>query len=1088
MKFVLTLLMATALQVAARAQSPGITLSLRDASLSKVFNLIEQQTDYSFVYSNEAMALAKPVTVNVQHGSLDNVLKLCFDGQPLGYTVDGKMVIVKVEAKKKITPDTTLGIKGIVTNESGQPIAGATIIATSTGKITVANDDGSFSMDNIKPGDLLEINSIGYSKKTVQVKRQNPFVIRLKSSVSVLDETVVMAYGKTSRRFNTGNISKVSSKLLEKQPVENPLLALQGLVPGLSITQTSGLNGAAVKVQIRGQNSILQGSQPLYIVDGIPFAPGNDKLNQVSNATDAVGMSPFNLIDINSIESIEILKDADATAIYGSRGANGVIMITTKKGVAGKTKLTVNAYTGFSKVSRTMDMLNTQQYVDMSREAFVNDGMIPSADASDPGYAPDIMIWDTTRYTDIKKLLIGGTAQNTNVQIALSGGSANTQFLVSAGYTKNTTVFPTNLGDKKLSAYFNLNHQSNDKRLRFHFDASLLSDENKMNVTDLTSYINLPPNIKLYTENGGVNWEEKDVLFRRVLYRLNPLAALKTVYNGQFKNFISNTQVNYKLLDHLTAKVNLGYNILQSNETGSKPSTSIDPNSGNLPSANFSNNTQYSWIAEPQIEYVKDSKFGRITVLAGGTWQETQNEGIYVQAFNYANDALLGSVSGAGKSYTRNNLTKYRYNAMFGRITYEYKNRYIVNASGRRDGSTRFGPSNRFANFGAIGMAWVFSNEKFFNKGLPFISFGKVRGSYGVTGNDQIGDYRYLDTWQSSSDTYNGVAATSPSALYNPDFSWERNKKLELSLDIGFFKGRLLISGAFYRNVSSNQLIDYTLPIQTGFPSVLENLNATLVNKGLEIQLETINIKTNNFRWSSSINVTSNRNKLLSFPGLANSSYANTFFIGRPVTTRQLYAYTGVNPADGVYAFEDVNKDGILDKADRIKYVSVEPKFFGGFLNSFSLRNLSLSILFEFKKQPGYNFISNNNSLYTPGYGLVNQPVAVLDRWQKSGDVTGIQKFTANSSSEAFYNMNVYLPLSNANISDASFVRCKNVSLSYSLPTTISKRIHADNCIFYINAQNLFVITGYKGADPETQNLFVLPPMKTVTGGFKIIF
>jgi TonB-linked SusC/RagA family outer membrane protein len=1088
MKISRVLLMAACLVFLIEGHSQKISLSLKNAPLEKAFKLIEQQTSYRFVYSDEAMTLSKPVSVKVREVTLEGALSACFANQPLEFSIEDKLVIVKVVEKKVDNTPPLIDVHGKITNENGEPLGGATIASIKGGKSTAADDKGYFLLSGLQANDVLEISSVGYLKQTVSIKNHQEFLVKLKTSVGILDETVVMAYGKTSRRFNTGNISKISSRELEKQPVSNPLVALQGLVPGLNITQSSGLNGAAVKVQIRGQNSILQGSQPLYIVDGIPYAPGNDRLNQITNATDEVGMSPFNLIDLNTIESIEILKDADATAIYGSRGANGVIIITTKKGLAGKTKLSLNVYTGISKVSRTMNMLNTQEYVEMRREGFKNDGYIPSADPSDPGYAPDIMLWDTTRYTDLKKLLIGGTANNTNAQMSLSGGSVNTQFLLGAGFERNTSVFPTDLGDTKLSTYFNLNHESDSKKLGVHFYVSFLSDENKLNVTDLTSSINLPPNIKLYTDDGQINWQENGVLFSDVLFRQNPLAALKTVYKGNFKNMISNLQINYKLFENLFAKINLGYNILQGNETSAEPGTSIDPYSGNLPSANFSNNTQTSWIAEPQVEYIKDSKYGKITILAGGTWQQNQNEGIAVQALDYTNDALLGSVDGAGTVFTTNSFNQYRYTAVFGRINYQYKSRYIFNASGRRDGSTRFGPNKRFSNFGAIGGAWVFSNEKFFHERTPFISFGKIRGSYGITGNDQIGDYKYLDTWTSSPNTYQGVPVTTPTALFNPDFSWELNRKAELALDLGFLKDRIIFSVSYYKNICNNQLINYTLPVQTGFTSVLKNMDASLQNKGFEIELSTKNIHSDNFTWNSSINLTTNQNKLLSFPGLATSSYANTYFIGKSVTTRKLYNYLGVDPATGIYSFEDVDKNETLDKTDRIQYVNTDPKIFGGFLNVFQLKNFSASLLFEFKKQKGYNYLVSNKSVFPPGYGLVNQPAAVLERWQEPGDQSEVQKFTAKSSSEAFYNMKVYLPLSNAGISDASFIRCKNVSLSYALPLKRIQKLQIDKFSIYINAQNLFVITGYKGSDPETQNLFVLPPMKTIVGGFQITF
>lgn len=1090
MKLICVLMIAACVQVSAGSFAQTVSASFTNSPIEKVFKEITRQTGYSFIYQRNQLEQTTPVTLSVKNEQLEQLLRKCFEKQPLTFTIVDKYIVVQTKPAVVTVPASptkeVITVSGKVMNEAGEALAGATVTAKKSGIATSTNDKGEFVLKDIDANERLLITSIGYHAEEIEISNRNYLLIKLKVAIGTLDETIIMAYGKTSKRLNTGNISKVSSEELSKQPVSNPLLALAGRIPGLSVTQSSGLNGAAVKVQLRGQNSILQGSEPLYIIDGIPFAAANNRLNQITNATDEIGMSPFNLVNIDNIESIEVLKDADATAIYGSRGANGVILISTKKGTAGKAKFRANINSGFSKVTRTMDMLNTQQYIQMRREGLFNDGLIPSANPSDPGYAPDIMIWDTTRYTDLKKLLIGEAAYTANAQVSLSGGSINTQFLIGAAYQKQTTVFPTTHGDSKTSVNFSLNHTGNDKKLSLRLSGNYLSNVNSLNIIDLTSFINLPPNIRLYDNAGKISWQEKDVFLSDVLFRPNPLAALNTTYNGRFKNLISNFEFGYEITKGLKTRINLGYNMLQANETSAEPSTAIDPYSGNLPSANFANRTQISWIAEPQLEYTRSSNYGTITTMLGTTWQENKSESISVQAFNYTNDLLLGSVNGAGTVRTTNSGTQYRYTAFFGRLTYNFKDRYIINVSGRRDGSTRFGPENRFSNFGAIGGAWIFSNTKLIEKQFKFLSFGKLRTSYGITGNDQIGDYKYLDTWTAASNTYQGIPVTNPTALFNPNFSWERNKKIEAAVELGFLSNKILLSAVYYRNRSNNQLISYTLPVQTGFTSVLKNLDALLQNQGMEFQLNTKNITSKDFTWTSALNITVNRNKLIAFPGLSTSSYANTYTIGKSVSTRRLYSYLGVDPSAGLYQFDDVDANGLLDKNDRVNYVNTDPKFFGGLLNALQYKGLAVSLFFEFRKQKGYNFLSNNSTVYTPGYGLINQPVAVLSRWQKPGDISNIQQFTATSSTDAFKRMNFYLPISDANISDASFIRCKNISFSYDLPAKFSNAIKSEKCLVFLHVQNLFVITKYEGADPETQNMFVLPPLRTIVAGFNL--
>ncbi|XHR94992.1 hypothetical protein ACFJIV_32955 [Mucilaginibacter sp. UC70_90] len=312
----------------------------------------------------------------------------------------------------------------------------------------------------------------------------------------------------------------------------------------------------------------------------------------------------------------------------------------------------------------------------------------------------------------------------------------------------------------------------------------------------------------------------------------------------------------------------------------------------------------------------------------------------------------------------------------------------------------------------------------------------------------------------------------------------EKNKKTELALDLGFLNNRILLSAAYFRSLSKNQLVNYTLPTQTGFTSILENLNATIVNKGCEFQLSSKNINSHAFTWNSSFNLTIPKNQLLAFPGLENSTYAGTYIIGQSISSRLVYHYLGVDPQTGVYQFQDVNNDGKYNQADRNTLVNTDPKFYGGFQNSVSYKNFQLDIFFEFKKQTGVNYLSNLAGT-VPGYKYYNQPVIVLSRWQNPGDIANIQKFTS-AGGLALTASNLYLRSSNAIYSDASYIRLKNVSLSYSIPQQILKKLHVANCRVYLQGQNLLTMTNYVGADPENQSLFVLPPLRTVTAGIQL--
>ena len=978
-------------------------------------------------------------------------------------------------------------LKGKIINEQMEPIAGATItLKRSTNNqpssvITQLSSDtkGEFTMTNIFLTDTLIITAIGYETaiETLDFNSRGLITIILKRRTALLDEAVIIAYGTTTRRLNTGSVSRVTSEEISRQPVSNPLSALSGRVPGLIVTETSGVPGAALKLQLRGRSSIAQGTDPLFIIDGVPFAPNNTSLAQlgsVATSDGASGISPFSSLNPADIESIEVLKDADATAIYGSRGANGVVLISTKKGKAGPTKVSLNAGSGFSRTTKAPVMMTTAQYLDMRREAFANDGVVPTAVT-----APDLLVWDTTRYTNFGKLLMNGTARFSRAQATLSGGAANTQFLLGTGYQHQSVVFPGNMQDNKGSLHFNISHDAG-KKFGVTLSGSYASEANSLVSANPAGSINLPPNTPpLYDGAGKLNWQAGGVAFT------NPMAYLLYGYRAKTENLLGNLQLSYALFKGFNLKTSLGYHSLYFTERSATPRAALDPAIAATGSSQFGNRYFKSWIMEPQATYSTGLAKGRLEVLIGASWQQTLDTRDQVMATGYTNDALLGSMAGASTYTIINGYTQYRYQALFSRLHYSWQQKYILNLSGRRDGSSRFGPRSQFAGFGAAGMAWVFSNEKWIQKDLPFLSYGKLRGSYGISGNDQIGDYQYLDSWKSTQQPYNSLPGLTPTALFNAHYRWEVNRKWEGALELGFLKDRLLLSLAFFRNRSGNQLVQYALPSQTGFASIIQNFPALVENRGWEFTLNTQNLN-GKLQWSSAINLTLHRNKLLAFPGIETSSYAATYLVGQPLNLIYAYHFTGVDPATGLFSFEDLNKDGMLNSADRTVSGSLDPQYYGGLANTLSLKGWQLDVFCAFSRQKGRNYLYSVFGFY-PGSSRVNQPVFLVDRWQKPGDVSTIQMFTASASSPAAKAWTT-LGQSDGIYSDASFIRIKNLALSRNLPSAWIKKIRAQNLRLYVQAQNLFTITGYKGADPENQNLFALPPLKTWVVGVEFTF
>lgn len=965
-------------------------------------------------------------------------------------------------------------ITGTVNGVDNLPLPGVTVSIKGQTRGAITDFEGNYSI-TASIGDVLVFSFLGYKKQEIPVDDRIEIDIQLKEDINSLEAVEINAgYYNTTRRESTGNISRITAKTIEQQPVLNPLAAMQGRMPGVQITQTTGVPGSGFDIKIRGTNSLrAEGNAPLYIIDGVPYSSSRLTDTNLTGQITRQGESPIDLINPNDIQSIEVLKDADATSIYGSRGANGVVLITTKKGKPGKIKVNVNASTGIAQTANRIDLLNTQQYLEARREAYANDGI-----SEYPSYAYDINgTWDQDRYTDWQKDLIGGTAETYNIRANVSGGTELTNFLISGGYLKQTTVFPGDYHYGKGSVHFNFGNRSENDKFMVNLSGTYSTDKNNQPAVDFTrEALMLAPNAPaVYNEDGSLNWANSTWN--------NPFRNLESIYDSSSEGFVSNMVLDYELLEGLHIKSSFGYTRLDYDELSTTPSTTYDPAYG-LTSASsyaFSNKAgNHSWIIEPQLTYDLIFNNQEFKFLGGATFQEDSSEKFVQIGYGFPSNDLITNIAAASDfSIINNDKSKYRYQAFFGRLNYTYDNRYIINLTGRRDGSSRFGPGKRFSDFGAIGLAWLFGNEKFLKD--SFISFGKLRGSYGITGNDKIGDYQYLDSYTISSNTYNGISGLFPSRLYNPDFSWESNRKLELGMELAILKNRISVTSSFYRNRSSNQLVGIPLASTTGFSSIQANLDATVENRGWEFEFYSQNFQSKEFSWNTSFNISIPENKLLKFPGLEGSTYASQYIVGEPLDIRKAYQYEGIDSQSGVYTFTDFNGDGVISATDdRQSIIRFNTKYFGGITNHFDYNSFSLDFLFQFSKQKG------NNAIYSMGYPIAisNQPVEILDRWQQPGNMASFQKYTSGGNAEAVASFSRF-KRSNAASTDASYIRLKNISLSYGLK---AKWLGGLTGSIFLQGQNLWTITKYFGLDPETQSLSGLPPLKIISGGIDVSF
>ncbi len=1066
------ILIATLMQVSAASLAQRVTINQKKTTLAKVFREIHRQTGYDFLYAKGLLDQKKLVDITVENEPLERVLEQVLLGQSLAYAIEDQMIVIKEKSlvDRVLAYFSNIDVTGKLIDENRQPIAGATIKVRGSSVSAVSDGNGVFLLKNISDDAVLEISYLGYQIKEVKAVKDLG-VLQMELAIGKLQEVTVNAgYYSVKQRELTGNISRISAKDIENQPVTNVLATMQGRMAGVSITQTTGTPGGGFDIKIRGQNSLrAEANQPFYIIDGVPYSSTPIGYDQTATSY-PTPTSPLNSINPNNIESIEVLKDADATAIYGSRGANGVVLITTKSGAAGKASFSVTASTGGAKVANFMELMNTQQYLGMRKQAFINDKLTKYK-------ANDYDIngtWDQNRYTDWQDELIGGTAYLNEVYGTVSGGSERTQFLFSGSYRTESTVFVGDFLYKKGGSQFNFNHRSEDSRFRLNVSMGYNRQDNDLPAFDFSNDSrSLAPNAPaLYSPDGSLNWENKTWN--------NPLRNLNAKYEASTNHFLANTVLSYELLPKLVLKTSLGYTDLSTTETRIAPSSVFNPanNVSSSRSSIYINNTRgNSWIAEPQVTWGKQWGESKFDFLLGATFQNQSSSALYQNGNGFSSNNLIYNLAAATYiTVLLNEQNVYKYQAFFGRLNYDYKQRYIMNLTARRDGSSRFGPGKRFSEFGAIGAAWLFSNENFL-KDRTWLSFGKLRMSYGITGNDQIGDYQFLDTYMTSGINYDGAIGLDPTRLYNPDFAWETNRKFEIGLEVGFIKDRVFGTASWYQNRSSNQLAGIPLAGTTGFTVLQANLDARVENKGLELTLRTINFKARDFNWTTNFNLTFASNKLLKFPGLESSTYSQQYRLGEPLNIKLLYQSKGVDPQTGIYTFEDLNKDGRISfPEDRQIVADLNPKYYGGIQNQLTYKHWSVDFLLQ--------FVNQKNSVFSPrAGGLSNPPAKMLDSWQQPGDNATYQLYTSGTNSAAAAAYNLY-GRSTAYFEDASYIRLKNIAISYQVPVKLKKA----KCRVSLQGQNLLTFTDYKDGDPEFIISGYLPPLKVVTAGIQVSF
>lgn len=945
-------------------------------------------------------------------------------------------------------------ITGAVTDaETGEPLIGANVLIQGVSSGTVTDFDGKYDLKVPEEAKKLEFSYTGYTPKVVEIGNQSAIDVQLAAG-QVLDEVVVVGYGTQKKKDVSSAIESLSAEDVQDVPTASFEAAIQGKASGVNISSPSGTPGGAINVNIRGVSSIGASSQPLFIIDGIPVVSRNNSaLNQ-----NIQPVNPLADLNPNDIESITILKDASAASIYGSRGANGVILITTKRGASEKTQVSVGYYKGFSNITDVPEMMGAREFVRFLNVAAENDGLGPDYFNDDFGFDPGDPNADV-QTTDIYNAIFR-TGQVDNADLSIQGGNDKTQFYLSGNFFNQSGI---QIGQEfqRLSTRLNLDHRLNEKiKLGANFAVNRSNHRRTINENDEYGVVinaqAWDPSAPIYEADGSYanpfnynTWWPLD----------NPvLIALEYKNRSISSRLQSSLFGQYEIIPGLVLKSIWSVDLNTLNEESYTPTFS---NKTSIGQGIFATWEELSWQSENTLNFTRVLGDHSFNLIGGFSAQEIKAVFSDMEGAGYSTNETP-SISAAANIITattgrrRSSLLSY-----LGRFNYAYKGRYLATFTVRADGSSRFGANNQYGYFPSGSLAWVVSEEPFMaDQGL--FSNLKLRGSYGITGNQEIGS-DWVGTWGLDA-PYNGRSGISPSQLENPDLSWEKTSQMNLGIDLGLLDSRFNLTADYFIKNTTDLLLNADVSGLTGFTSVIQNVGE-IENKGFEVSLNTLNIHTRDFSWTTAFNLALLDNKIIKLFNDGEILGRNhTLKEGESASTLYMIKFLGVDPETGDALFEDLNGDGVIDFDDRQIVGSAIPTYFGGFNNTFSWKGLSLSAFLQFS---GGNKIFNQSRHAYENYGQLrsglpygnNSRYVLENYWREPGQQTDVPRPSLQTGQMQRFSTQF--------LEDGDFIRLKNLRLAYQFPAPVVQKMRLRSLTLYAQAQNLLTITDYRGFDPE---------------------
>lgn len=1082
--FLVCLSISMSFAMTTNAQNASLSLKMLDQSIKEVLEEIESRTDLHFFYNSKLVDVNQLISVDVKEKDVFTTLDHIFKNSNIKYKVVGKDIILSVKGTGQESGQDKKTIIGTVVDEKGLPIIGANVVEKGTTNGTITDIDGKFSI-SLGENAVLVVSFIGFNAQDVLVGDELNQTITLKEDTQALEEIVVVGYGVSKKSHLTGSVGSIK---MDEDVVGRPSVevgqSLYGKIAGVQVIGGSGQPGSSSSIQIRGINSISASSSPLVVIDGV-----------------AVPDYDMNLINNADIESIEILKDASSSAIYGSRGANGVVLITTKSGKTEKPKVNINYLFGVQKLMKKIDVMNSaeyaQAYMDAAQNGWVDKGGDPNAPNTIEARKEYKYTWpeafehpETLYDTDWQDVVFDAAPMH-KLDANISGKSEKSDYLISAGYVNQAGIM-LDSDYRKYSLSLKLNTHIN-KYLDVGGSMSLnYGDEKEVYWRTAEWAVQYPSIFPVYTKDGFLGCNSYLPGFENyntILFRPNmghPLYMQNNDANRYTLNTIGSAYVSLNILPGLKFKSSFNYYLKRIDYSNYEAKDHDLGEAYYTPGQmTIDQSRKWNYTFQNLMTYDKSWKDHELSFLLGFEYNKNDYYQTSQARRDYDND-LLHALS-AGKTILSSSdvITKNTLMSYFARINYNYKGRYMLSVAFRRDGSSRFAPNNKWGNFPSVSLGWLVSEEDFMKK-VDWINMLKLRTSYGLTGNDNFDDYVWIAKLKQAKIAFGNNLTTSyyPSNITNPDLKWERTQQFNVGLDWGILKSRIQLGLDYYYSTSDGLLLDVPVPAVTGFSSIFTNIGK-LENKGIEFNISTYNVDNKNFSWNTNFNISKNKNKILELgPDNAPMVFTPDSYggmqkinmVGHSVFNFYGYKYDGVymnqkeidndpahyetaKPGDGRYM--DVNKDGILNADDRTLIGDPNPKFIWGLTNNFKYKNFDLSILLQGAHDFAiYDDNAHRSLMYHEGRNFLEE---VTDRWRSE----------ENPGDGYHYQLSVDLGEyekrpSSLWVDHASYFRLKSITFGYTLPDNIVKKMNMQFVRLYFNGLNLFTVTNTDVWDPES--------------------